>query len=82
MVKSTIELWQWIREYSMKTKNRYNPNAKLAEELEITPAHLSHVVHYTASPSLELALKIQQLSDGKVNAYELIEKTKKKTRKK
>lgn len=63
-----------LYEYLMlcKVKNRKFTYATFAKKLGIKPITLGRIVNGHARPSFDIAYKIEKLSEGKVNGWELL----------
>ena len=46
---------------------------KIADMVGVTPAHITHILKKRKSPSLLLAKQIEEVTEGSVTVYDLIE---------
>lgn len=61
-----MELWEYLN-------TRKETYTEIAKRLGIGRDHLSRIIHYKTVPSPELAMRIQELTYGRVSWWKLIE---------
>lgn len=59
-----------LKEYLEEIRSTYR---EFAEKLDIRPQYLQSIAYGKKKPSLELAVKIEELTHGKVTPKELLE---------
>lgn len=60
--------------YNRKKNEKGFTDKKFAEDLGISQEFLSRIKHYRSPPSIDLAIKIEEVTEGVVSGWELLKK--------